>query len=156
MNKFQELIKQICIEQEIDFKLLSDDYIVQLQKDNIVRYIYGFKFDNNSHGAGLMVDDKYGLYKSLQSFDIPAVEHDIVYDRLHVSKYDNNYQYAKEYFIKHNNHIVFKPNHGSGGNGVYEITDISQIEPTMNVLFEKNQSICVCPYYDAIAEYRVI
>ncbi len=156
MNEYQRIIKEACSNLNIDFKLLSDDYIIKLSKNGINRYIYGFKFDNNSHGIGLIIDDKYGLYKVLKDFDVNVVEHEIVYDRLFTTKYDNNVEYVKEYFKNHNNKIVIKPNHGSGGSGVYLLDDINQIEDTMKVLFEKNLSICVCPYYDAVAEYRVV
>jgi len=156
MNEYHKVIKEVCDDLNIEFELLSDDYIIKLSKNGITKYVYGFKFDNNSHSVGLIIDDKYGLYKILKDYGIKAVEHEIVYDRLFTTKYDNNVKFVEDYFVSHNNKIVIKPNHGSGGSGVYLIDDIKQIENTMKILFEKNLSICVCPYYDAVTEYRVV
>ncbi len=154
-QKYIDLIKQICDEQNIDCTMISDDWIFKLEKDGKVKYIYGYKFDLNSHGIGLVIDDKYGLYNALKSSNISAVGHDIVYDRKH-PKYTNNYEYVKEYFLNHNNHIVIKPNHGSGGKGVYNIESIDTIKPTMDKLFIKNTSIAICPFYNAENEYRAV
>ena len=160
MNKnFKEIIKGICIEENITNRYLSKDWVIMLEKDGKTRFISGYKFDSNSHGIGLIADDKYALYEVLKSKNIPVIEHNIVYNKTNNLDYAvgcNTYEYVKEYFQKNNNHIVIKPNDGTCGNNVFNITDINEIDTVLDKIFLKNYSISVCPFYKIKHEYRAI
>ena len=77
-NNFKEIIKEICTEDNIKYKFLSKDWVIMLEKDGKTRFISGYKFDLNSHGIGLIADDKYALYEVLKSKNIPVIAHKLV------------------------------------------------------------------------------
>lgn len=156
---FRRIIEEICEECNIKFKFLSKDWIIMLEKNGKSRFVSGHKFDLNSHGIGLIVDDKYALYEVLKSKDIPITEHKIVYNKTNSLDYAigcNTYEYVKEYFKNNNNHIVIKPNDGTCGNNVFNITDLKDIDNILDKMFVKNFSISICPFYSIKHEYRVI
>ena len=154
-----KVIREICEELNIDFKLLSRDWIIKLEKNNKIRFVSGYKFDLNTHAIGEIIDDKYGLYEILKDENIPIIEHNIIYSKDNNSDFAigyNDYNIVKEYFKTHNNSIVIKPNKGTCGKGVYHIENIDDIEPTLELLFNKNYSLSYCPFYDIRKEYRII
>ena len=158
-NNFKEIIQKICDEDNIRYKFLSKDWIIMLEKDGKTRFISGYKFDLNSHGLGLIADDKYALYEILRDKGIPVIEHRIVYNKTNKLDYAigcNTNEYVKEYFMKNNNHIVIKPNDGTCGHNVFNVTDINDIDKILDKLFVNNYSISMCPFYNIKHEYRVI
>ena len=158
-NNFKEIIKEICTEDNIKYKFLSKDWVIMLEKDGKTRFISGYKFDLNSHGIGLIADDKYALYEVLKSKNIPIIEHKIVYNKMNNLDYAigcNTYEYVKEYFEKNNNNIVIKPNDGTCGKNVFNVTDVNEIDIVLDKIFLKNYSISMCPFYKIKHEYRAI
>lgn len=158
-NNFKEIIKEICIEDNIKYKFLSKDWVIMLEKDGKTRFISGYKFDLNSHGIGLIADDKYALYEVLKSKNIPVIEHKIVYNKMNNLDYAigcNTYEYVKDYFLKNNNNIVIKPNDGTCGKNVFNVTDVNEIDIVLDKIFLKNYSISMCPFYKIKHEYRAI
>ena len=158
-NIFEKIIAEICKENDIKYQFLSKDWIIMLEKNGKTKFITGYKFDLNSHGIGLIADDKYALYDVLKHKNIPIIEHKIVYRKTNKNDYAigcNTYEYVKEYFKQNNNNIVVKPNNGTCGNNVFKITDINQIDDILDKVFVNNYSISICPFYDIKHEYRVI
>ena len=68
----------------------------------------------------------------------------------------NTYEYVKEYFEKNNNNIVIKPNDGTCGKNVFNVTDVNEIDIVLDKIFLKNYSISMCPFYKIKHEYRAI
>lgn len=158
-NIFKEIIQEICNEENIKHKFLSKDWVLMLEKDGKTRFISGYKFDLNSHGLGLIADDKYALYEVLKNKGIPVIEHKIVYNKINKLEYAvgcNTYEYVKDYFVKNNNHIVIKPNDGTCGHNVFNVTDINEIDSILDKIFVNNHSISMCPFYNIEHEYRAI
>lgn len=149
MDIFKTLIKEICDEENIEFSILSKDWVIMLKKDNIVRFIIGNKFDLNTHASGLVFDDKYATYEVLKSLNIPIIEHNIMFK-------NDDYNKCIEYFHNHNDEIVIKTNDGTCGNGVFHITKEEEIEPLLKKLFIKHSSLSICPFYNIKHEYRLI
>lgn len=158
-NLFKEIIEEICKEEKIKYKYLSKNWVLMLEKDEKTRFISGYKFDLNPHGIGTIVDDKYAFYEVLKNKNIPIIEHKIVYDKTNDFHYAigcNTYEYVKNFFIQNDNHIVIKPNEGTCGNNVFNVTNIDEIDPILDKLFSTNYSISICPFYKIKNEYRVI
>lgn len=158
-SNFKKLIKEICEEENIKYHFVSKDFVTILEKNNIVKYLFGYKFDLNSHALGLILDDKYATYELLKSNIFPVIEHKIVYNKNNQNDYAKNcntYQYVYNYFKENNNNIVIKSNNGTCGNDVYHITDKNEINSILDELFLKHQSISICPFYDIKNEYRFI
>lgn len=159
MNTFQQLIKEICKEEEIKFQLLSKDWVIMLEKQGKTRFISGYKFDLNPHGFGYILDDKYATYEVLSTKNIPIVTHHILFSPQNVEDYatsSNQIEKVYELFEKYNQNIVVKPNEGTCGKNVYHITKKEDIEPCLKKIFSSSFSISICPYYKIKMEYRMI
>lgn len=158
-KSFKKIIQQICNEDNINYKFLSKDWVIMLEKEGKTRFISGYKFDLNSHGIGLIADDKYALFEVLKEKGIPIIEHKIVYNKTNKLDYAvgcNTHEYVKNYFSENNNHIVIKPNDGTCGHNVFNVTDINEIDSILNKIFINNYSISICPFYNIKHEYRAI
>ena len=156
---FREIIAEVCKENDIKYTFLSKDWVIMLEKGGNTKFISGYKFDLNPHGIGEIIDDKYGLYSVLNHYNIPVVEHNIVYSKTNQHDYAigcNTYEYVKDYFIKNNNHIVIKSNTGTCGKDVYNVTSIDEIDNILEDMFSRNHSVSMCPFYNIKNEYRVV
>ena len=156
---FHKIIKEICVNKQIDISFLSKKWIIKLEKDNKIRYICGYKFCLNDHSIGCILDDKFAFYSILKDKGIPVVEHKIIYNfnnRNEYAKGSNNFECIRELYFKNNNHIVIKPNNGTCGVDVYHSDNLTNIDKLLERVLKKYFSISICPYYHIIAEYRVI
>ena len=149
MNDMQKLLKEICDEEQIQFNLVSKNWIMILEKDNKTRYIAGYKFGLNNHALGLVCDDKYALYDVLCQLNLPVAEYYIVFHN-----YDKNK--IKEYAKKYNNHIVVKVNEGTCGNDMYQVHTEKELFERIDELLIKSYSISLSPFYEIKNEYRSI
>lgn len=149
MNFIQTIIKEICEEKNIEFNLVSKDWIIVLKKNNKVRYISGYKFDLNNHAVGNICDDKYALYDTLKLLNIPIIEHKIVFRNYSI---DDITSYGEKY----NYDLVVKSNTGTCGNGMFHITTKEELLTSIDKLLIRNYSISICPFYKIKNEYRSI
>lgn len=156
---YQEIIKEICEENNISYKLISNKYLIMLKKDNKTKYIWGYKFDLLNQGLASAFDDKFATYEILKNNGIPVIEHNIIYSRKNKNGYAKSFntkKYYKELFLNYNKNIVLKTNHGSCGTGVYHITNFNKLILISNKLFKDNMSLSITPFLDIISEYRII
>ena len=159
MKNLQRIIKQIALENDLSYEVLSCDLIIKLTKDNKIRYINGYKFGLNSHSLGLILDDKYATYELLNSLGISVCKHHILFRPNNHNSYAKNYnsfKYCYDLFLKYNKNVILKVNNGTCGDGVYHITTKKELKKIYNHLLKYNFSISLCPYYDIKNEYRVI
>lgn len=158
MVKFIEIINQVCKELNIQVNWVSKDYVAILKKDNQCKFITGYKFSNNDHAIGNILDDKFATCDVLNNFNIPVCEHKIFYNNKNQNDYAkdcNSYENLVEYFEKNNKSIVVKSNSGTCGNNVYRVNNIDELSKIYQK-FENNYSYVACPYYNIITEYRAI
>ncbi len=158
-SNFSKIIKEICLEENIKLSYLSKDWIIALEKDQKCKIIAGYKFDLNAHGLGEVCDDKYALYELVKHFNLPVVEHHIIYAPNNNEDYAqgcNNINYLKDLFKKYNESVVLKINNGTCGNGVYHITNLEDLEKYYYKLSSSHYSLSLSPFLDITNEYRVI
>ena len=149
MDEFRNIIKEIGEELGIKVTLLSDGWLIILEKDNQIHYINGYKFDLNNHGIGNVLDDK-GLFYDIMSYkDLPTIERKSIYETY-------NKEEILDYFKRNNNTLIVKGNIGTCGNSVYLVKDKNDLFNKMDKLLLKQDSISIEPFYDIINEYRVI
>ena len=157
-TEFHEIIKEICKENNIKIDILSEGWIIVLQKKSKKKFIVGHKFDINNHALGKILDDKYGTYEILKLSDVPVCEHSIAYSQVNQSTYAikyNTLNYYIEIFNKYNQDIVIKENTGTCGKNVNRIKSIEELKE----YYDNNKSeksLSICPFYKIINEYRVI
>lgn len=159
MKNLQRIIKQIALENDLSYEVLSCDLVIKLTKDNKIRYINGYKFGLNSHSLGLILDDKYATYELLNSLGISVCKHHILFRPNNHNSYAKNYnsfKYCYDLFLKYNKNVILRVNNGTCGDGVYHITTKKELKKIYNHLLKYNFSISLCPYYDIKNEYRVI
>ncbi len=149
MNCFIELIKKIGEELEIKVTLLSDNWTIVLERDNVIHYITGYQFNLNQHAIGNIMDDK-GLFYDLMNYkNIPVIEQHVImnnYDKEDVINYFNN----------HDKEIVVKGNVSNAGKEVFKVTSENDLFNIIDKLLLKQFSISLCPYYHIKNEYRII
>lgn len=159
MKNLQRIIKQIALENDLSYEVLSCDLVIKLTKGNKIRYINGYKFGLNSHSLGLILDDKYATYELLNSLGISVCKHHILFRPTNHNSYAKNYnsfKYCYDLFLKYNKNVILKVNNGTCGDGVYHITTKKELKKIYNHLLKYNFSISLCPHYDIKNEYRVI
>lgn len=158
-NLFKKIIFEICKELNIECEVFSNGWVMMLKKNGIIRFITGYKFDNNRHAMGLIFDDKYAMFDYLRYNNIPVIEHRIIYKEDNINDYARGakgIEYLDKLFEEFNHNIVLKTNKGSCGVGVHHITNASQLGETFSNLISNRHSLSVCPFYDIVFEYRVI
>ena len=148
MKEFQELIKEICQEQNITCQALSQDFILKLEKNKQQKYIYAYKFPLNDQGIGLIMDDKYAFYSVLKDLNIKSVEIIPIFPG-----YDRDTLIS---YLKHHQTVILKPNNGTCGHDVFVINSTRDLFLKLDYLLNKNAPVCLSPYYDIKNEYRLI
>jgi glutathione synthase/RimK-type ligase-like ATP-grasp enzyme len=153
-----QIIKELATELDLEVHFLCYNWLVRIQKNEVVKHIMGYDWELNSSTAQLIAKDKSACYETLLAQHIPAVEH-----QLFLSPQFQNYIGEKgswkqilNYTEQHQYKVVCKSNIGTGGNEVYKINNQLQLETVVHELFSKYRGICLCPFYDITAEYRVI
>lgn len=159
-SSYHQILDEICQENQIDLTWLSSDWLAVLQKNGQKRQVLGYgKFDLNPAAASMAADDKYVTFDILRHFDVPVIEHAMLYEADNHKTYvagRNTPEYIAEYFTKHNNHIVIKPNAGQCGMGISQITDLKQVPAALDEVFRQSFSASLCPFYEIEHEYRVV
>ncbi len=150
---FNKIIKEICSEEGITYELLSFNWIIKLEKDNKVRYITGKKFDINGEASGHIASDKYATFEVLKSFGIPVIEHKMIFNP---KTRENWVQENIDDVIENTSEkqVVIKPNNGSEGYRVLVVSDKNTLKKEIENLFQREDSISICPFYSILREYR--
>lgn len=158
INNIQLLLQEICNENNIKYNVISNGWILSLEKDHKVRAVAGYKFDLNRNGISNVFDDKFATFELLKSYDIPVIEHQLLYGYLNQEEYSDKYKsydYLLNFFNKYKD-IVIKRNDGTCGNGVHHITEVSQLDELYEKIKDKKISYSMSPFYNIENEYRVI
>ena len=158
INIIQKLIKEISNEKDIKCTFISNDWVTVLEKDKKVRTITGYKFDLNKASLAKIFDDKYATYELLNLYDIPVIEHKLLYTKTNKNDYANcmnDYEYIKNIYKNYNKDIVIKINKGTCGKNVKHFTNLAEIKKFYNKL-SGEKSYSICPFYNIENEYRVV
>jgi len=149
MNNVQKIIKEISNEKNIKFNILSNDWIIMLEKENKKKYIISYNFPLNDQAVGKICDDKYAVYEIMKHNNIPVVDHYIVFN-------DYNKDEINKYCKKYNYNIVVKNNYGTCGNDMYHIKEETELFEKIDKILMKTYAVVLNPYYDIKTEYRNI
>ncbi len=157
VRQLVKILKEICLENSIDFQSFSYDWILQLSANNRKMFIYGYKFPNNNASIEQICNDKSALSDILAANNIPHIRH-------YYFMSPNNEQYTGEngdwdkmvgLLCKYNK-IVCKSNTGSGGRNVFKVNSQKSLEIAVYNIFSKTKAMCISPYKTIRAEYRII
>lgn len=152
-----KIIEEICLEQGILCERFSYDWIFRLTKNGKTVHIFGYQFENNSATAQLICTDKCASSEILRSKNIPVMEHFffISPDDLHYIGLEGNWPRMLE-LLKQYGKLVCKPNEGTGGIDVFQVSSAAELELAVNAVFAHSRSLALSPFYPIEHEYRVI
>lgn len=152
-----KILREIADELGLGFASYSYDWIVQLTLGERNMYIYGYQFPCNDAAGELICSDKAALAAVLAGNGIPAAEH--IYfmspSNLHYTGQNGNWS-ALTFLLNKYGKLVLKRNSGSGGSGVFAVTNQTELEKISSEIFRSSRALSVSPYYDIINEYRTI
>ncbi len=152
-----EIVKNICAEEKITLHTYSSDYILQLEANKRIMFIFGNKFPNNNAAIEKICDDKAALSDILEHYNIPHVPHYLFYSFLSEQNIRENGNWPDMIkLLKKYDAVVCKNNRGTGGTSVYKATNQKELEFAVEKIFNSSKSLCISPYYDIENEYRVI
>lgn len=155
----RQLILDICQKEHINAQVLSRGWLLRLEKNGLIRYIFNNCFPLNPQSSGAIAADKFATFEVLHATETPVIDHAILYP------FDNHYPFAEGYntpeyldafFREHHCDIVIKPNHGLGGQGITHVTAPEQFPDALAAAFATSSSASLCPFYHIRREYRVI
>ena len=75
-RQLEKIIDTIGNEQNIKIKHLCNNWIILLQKNNIIKQIFGYNFDLNTCMTKMNCDDKYACSSLLNYNNIPTINYD--------------------------------------------------------------------------------
>lgn len=152
-----KIVKEICKEENIVFHSYSGDYIMQLEANKKSMYIFGNKFPNNNAAAEQICNDKAALSEVLNFYRIPHVPHEY-FDSPQLKEYcpSTGIWTRLQSLLQKHSALVCKVNRGTGGNGIYKVTNQRELEAAVIDIFKTSRSMSVSPYLDIKNEYRVV
>ena len=149
----EQIITEICNEKGIEKKDISYEWITILKKGDIQKKIVNYKIDANSSISEKIANDKYSTYEVLKNYNIPIVEHTVLFNENIMPEYvfvNDDYN-----VLKNNDKVVIKVNESSQGKDVFLCDYSKQKLKIVKELFAKGEkSVSVCPYKEIIYEYR--
>ena len=160
-NKKRFLVEALCSiaeNREIEVSLLSHDWIVQLNRNGMSRFVYGYNFDLNSAAAALIANDKCALSYVLAQHKIPHVAHELFLtpQLLDYVGSDGNWVRAMQSVERFGYPVVCKDNQGTGGDQVLRIENQKELESAFQEIHTSKRGLALSPYYPIEAEYRMI
>ena len=148
-----KLIKEIASDCNINIYLYSDDWVIELEKNNKRTFVHGYTFECNSPSVNLILKDKNALYEILNRNGIDAVQHFYFYKDIDL----NNGSISRmDKYLKNYNKLVIKDNVGTGGNDVYLVNDKKSMYNVAKDLYTRCGEFSISPYYEIEHEYRAI
>lgn len=152
-----KIVKEICAENAIRFQSFSCDWILQLSANDRTMFIFGYKFPHNNAAIEHICNDKSALSDILSSHNVPHIRH-------YFFMSPNNKQYTGDAGDWHRmsallqtyGEVVCKSNTGTGGRNVFRVKTQKDLEIAAHEIFSRTRSLCIAPYKNIEAEYRVI
>lgn len=152
-----KIIKEVCLENDISCESFSYDWIFRLLRDGKVVHIFGYNFEKNSSTSHLICSDKCSASDLLQLSQVPVVEHTFFMSPVNI-KYvgvSGNWSKLCELLSQHKK-LVCKSNEGTGGNGIYLVSNQFELENAAYKIYNNSRSMAVCPFYEIESEFRVV
>lgn len=151
------ILRSICKKRGISLTPFSSDWIFHLQFNGRSTRVFGYDFEVNSATGKMIARDKAATSDLLQFLKIPHVEHCLFHgpQLLGFVPMTGNWTAMLEFFERHNQNIVCKPNEGTGGRGVFRARSPIELELAVHRLFTNCRSISLSPYESFESEFRV-
>lgn len=153
------ILEEICQEENIEIRWLSNNWVAMLEKNDKKRYVSGYKFGLDSHAVGEILDDKFSLYEVLREHGLPVIPHRLLYAESCREKFaaeKKSREYILDFIGEYSLPIVIKPNNGTGGEGIYRVGQLEELDEVLEKVFQRDFSASMCPFCQLRVEYRVV
>lgn len=147
-----KIIENYSKNNSINLLKLSADWVLKLTKEYNIHYIIGYQFDLNPASTSIICTDKSATTELLNTFNIENVQHQLFLP----PKIDHDVLNKMNNYLNKYKKIVCKTNTGTGGKDVYLIDNEKDLEKASNKIFQKDQYVVLCPFYNIKDEYRAI
>ena len=138
------MVQEVCTEIEASVRSFSGDWVLELKKDEMTRYVFGYKFGLNDAVSASIAQDKVAAYQVMSAHGVDAVEHYLIrpsdgssWERLPLG-----------------GDMIIKPLTGTGGRGVERCRNVAIAR--QKVEESKQDAWAVSPFYDIEREVRFI
>jgi glutathione synthase/RimK-type ligase-like ATP-grasp enzyme len=140
-----ELLRSICNERGISLRLLSEGWLLELEKSGYTSRTLGYTFDLNSAAASSIGRDKVATYELLKAYNVSAIPHSLI-------RINRRGEWWNE--LAWEAGIVVKPLTGKGGQNVRLFYSASPARAFM--YRQKIEAWALSPLADIVREIRFI
>jgi glutathione synthase/RimK-type ligase-like ATP-grasp enzyme len=144
-----KILATCCARTEVEFRAFSDEWVLRLTKDTMIRWVVGYKFDLNGSAAGEVAQDKVATYIALNAAGIAVIPHYLVRsvsnELIHVQGLREELGVMP---------VVAKPLQGTAGR---DVSLLNAVDDALDMIRHNAEPAwALAPYYDLQAEYRLI
>lgn len=139
------MLADAATERGIAIRYFSNDWLLELQKNEKISRVLGYKFDINNSVASGIAQDKVAAYEILHAQNIEAVPHFLIRTKATESRW-RDFNWSKG--------IVIKPLTGTSGHGVelfYDADKAGEIMQKSGI-----QAWAASPFLKITREIRVV
>lgn len=145
-----DMIQHACSSLGVKVQRLSDDWVMRLERDDKIAWVFGYKFDINSSAAAAVAQDKVATFLALNNAGIAAVPH--VLARSYAMQLISLSDVLSA--LPNDGPVVVKPLNGTGGRGIAYCEDV-QVALT-KIESDPEPAWAISPYLDLVSETRLI
>lgn len=156
---YKDIICEICKSENISFESYADDWTIKLSKDNRIYYIVGYTLPLNDAACHKIIRNKNVCSDILSASGIKNVPHQLLLGPSILKRRGNPegiLTIVEEFINKYGYPIVLKRNNSSKGDGVYFISNNTELEEILIKLFSIDNILCLSPYRSVLNEYRTV
>jgi hypothetical protein len=158
-QQFVRIINEVTSQLGIATTHFSDNWAIKLSKLQTTEYIVGYTFPLNNATTFKILRNKNLCSEILSTENVPNVPHQVIFHpsvkRVSHTATGNSKDIS-DFLTNYNFPIVIKRNKTSGGQGVFIVQNISELETILLNIFSKDNVLCLCPYRNILHEYRNI
>ncbi|MEM8486115.1 MAG: hypothetical protein AAF564_11245 [Bacteroidota bacterium] len=156
-----QALQAIAAAKALNCTLHADGWIIELSRPLARTLVYGYTFDLNSASATAVANDKAGMSALLDTKGIPHVPHHLVLsptvltaapDACADLRNEQLHRMASAVTYP----LVCKANQGSGGNLVFRVDSMPELDKAADIIFTTQRALALSPYIDIQQEYRLV
>lgn len=154
---FEEILKEICLEENIEMKVLSNGWMLEFFYLGNYYYTAGYDFGLNSSVVTKIIDDKVLTSVILTKNKIPHIHH--LYLPQKKIRENLNFETTEEEDFQNvlkelELPVVVKPINGKSGSKVFFCDTYEEFIENTNFILETS-NVAVSKFYESEFEYRV-
>lgn len=142
----------------VDFRLMSDDWLIRLERDGRVRFAIGYDCGLNTSAAAKIAIDKTATASVLEAAGVPHVPVHIFFqpDMHYFVEDRKTLGDAHALYHRLGRDVVAKPNEGTGGNMVFRCRAPRELDSAFLTILAKHRAMVLSPFQRIVSEVRCI